>query len=383
VLKNLNPQSFRAFGRVFDRTPAAYEQQGLEECVISPQTEDPAYLCCAADVFLSCRGMTALITAGSQGAEAFYLDRITQISAGVRFRLCPLGDSCSVTVRKPEGSTLQRVTGPTLSCPLTMEPGLTVQRIYTLMHQEQPKGFYFHGESHSPYELVYMNRGSMHCILNGRKLTLQPNDVLVIPPDCYHVQYSDPDTQAAFTIVSFDMACRDSSLLEARIFRATPEMIRQLHLLPDLAQNADLCVLELCRTLLLLQSLAHSEAGSADAGAAHHANDIVNQAIRYIDANLGSRLTVETVAKGINISAPHLYNRFHQQLKMGPAAYIRKTRLEESRKMIRQGDRTIGQIAQLLGFSTLQLFSSNFKAYFGYSPREYAQRVHAPEPDCE
>ena len=60
---------------------------------------------------------------------------------------------------------------------------------------------------------------------------------------------------------------------------------------------------------------------------------------------------------------------------MGPIQYFRTMRMKEAKRLIRETDLSITQIAEALGFSGIHHFSRVFKNTTGMSPREYAGSV--------
>lgn len=49
---------------------------------------------------------------------------------------------------------------------------LRVGEIYTLFYREVESGFLFKGEQHSMFELTYVDRGSLHCVVDGNGVEL-------------------------------------------------------------------------------------------------------------------------------------------------------------------------------------------------------------------
>ena len=107
----------------------------------------------------------------------------------------------------------------------------------------------------------------------------------------------------------------------------------------------------------------------------HNENEIVRRAQQYISNNLRSKLSVPIVAAGIDISPSYLTALFHKHLQIAPAEYIRRTKLQESKQMIRENTMNFTEIATVLQYSTVHHFSRQFKEHFGITPSEYAKSV--------
>ena len=65
---------------------------------------------------------------------------------------------------------------------------------------------------------------------------------------------------------------------------------------------------------------------------------------------------------------------FHNALELPPYAYIEDCRLQTACRLLRDTKLKIWQIAQLLGYSTIQVFSRAFQRWAGVRPSQYRQR---------
>ena len=91
-------------------------------------------------------------------------------------------------------------------------------------------------------------------------------------------------------------------------------------------------------------------------------------ACRYIEAHLDDpRLTAERVAAALRCSRTRLYRVFAEH---GPsvAMHIRETRLLRSRTLLRDANRSIGDIALYCGYGDLPAYSKAFRRRFGMAP---------------
>ena len=111
----------------------------------------------------------------------------------------------------------------------------------------------------------------------------------------------------------------------------------------------------------------------------YNENAIINDAMAYIAANVYNKLSVGTVAAANNVSASYLSALFRRHLQISPGEYIRRTKLEESKALIRLGHDSFSQIAKRLQYSSVHHFSSQFKEHFGITPTQYAKAINFSE----
>ena len=86
---------------------------------------------------------------------------------------------------------------------------------------------------------------------------------------------------------------------------------------------------------------------------------------------LGADLPISEMAERVHLSTSQLNRLFHQEIGMGPAAYLRGLRLERARQLLRASTLSIKQISQQCGFQNPQAFARAFRRQFDESPSRY------------
>lgn len=385
MIDNLNSRSFAPYGLVYEeKTGVSGELDAAlwsQEHSLSAGGKEQPFTCYPdTDIRVDyVDGMSALCILDEETGRvhAYYLDKLVCIRKGAPFALIALGEPGTVRWHCAQEAPRVIHTPPVEMPALILRPGLEITSLHTLFYQEKSKGFFFRGETHAPYELTYVDRGHMHCIVAGQHYALGPHDMLLCMPDQWHIQYADPDESASFLTVSFAMRCEGAESLGGRVHRATEAMIgcleamRAEQSMPS-RWSVDRIFQQLAQVILSL--LERQENGGAVMPEGSE-NYLVDQALRYMEGHLAAPLTVAKVAGHVCVSPSYLAVLFRRHLQMTPTAVIRKLKLEESRRLIRKGELTISQVSQHLGFATLQHFSRCFTAYFGLGPRAYAKSL--------
>ncbi len=75
----------------------------------------------------------------------------------------------------------------------------------------------------------------------------------------------------------------------------------------------------------------------------------------------------------MRISRTKLYYKVKSITGQNPSVYVKSYKLERAAKLLREGKYSIGEIAEMTGFSTTAHFSTSFKNKYGKTPREYAR----------
>lgn len=81
-------------------------------------------------------------------------------------------------------------------------------------------------------------------------------------------------------------------------------------------------------------------------------------------------LSVEWIGGELGLSRVQLFRKIKSLTGYSPVEVIRITRLNESRKLLRTTDKTVAEIAYLVGFSSPSYFSKNYRELFGILPTD-------------
>lgn len=103
--------------------------------------------------------------------------------------------------------------------------------------------------------------------------------------------------------------------------------------------------------------------------------DCIRQIHDFIVEHITEHYTIEDLSKQFNIS-PTLMKRCFKGMYGAPIyMYLRTYRLQMAEKLLRQGQLSIGEIAEKVGYANPNKFSSAFKTQYGMSPTEYQRNV--------
>ncbi|WP_117170104.1 AraC family transcriptional regulator [Paraliobacillus sediminis] len=101
----------------------------------------------------------------------------------------------------------------------------------------------------------------------------------------------------------------------------------------------------------------------------------IREVIEHIVNNYDSSLNTEKLAKIGNMSIASLHRHFKEVTSMSPIQFIKKLRLQESRRMLIADATDIGDIAFRVGYESPSQFSREYSRMFGLSPREDLNRM--------
>lgn len=105
---------------------------------------------------------------------------------------------------------------------------------------------------------------------------------------------------------------------------------------------------------------------------------IVRQIHDQLLQHMERRITIEELSRQYLINPTTLKAAFKAVYGVSLAAHMKKHRMEQAAKMLRETDMSIASIAQAVGYDSQSKFTASFKASFRVLPREYRKRLSTP-----
>lgn len=99
----------------------------------------------------------------------------------------------------------------------------------------------------------------------------------------------------------------------------------------------------------------------------------VEQAVKYIQGNFRKNVRIQDIAMDIGIDRSYLSGIFKEVMKMSPQEYLLHYRVEQAEILLKETDRKVSDIAELVGYADAMTFSKMFKKYKGMSPQQYRE----------
>ena len=111
--------------------------------------------------------------------------------------------------------------------------------------------------------------------------------------------------------------------------------------------------------------------------------DRVARVVAAIVADPMAEHRLEDLAALAHFSPFHFHRVYASIVGESVSATVRRVRLARAASLLAQGDESITQVGQAVGYDSPQAFSRAFGQFTGQSPRAFQQRLHAPEDTDE
>lgn len=100
----------------------------------------------------------------------------------------------------------------------------------------------------------------------------------------------------------------------------------------------------------------------------------IQQAVEYIHTNFyRSEISLQEVAKLVNLSQSHLGFQFKTEMGVSYMNYLTKLRIEEAKRLLRTTDLSVAVIAEQVGYPNVTNFYRHFQHHVGMTPAAFRQ----------
>lgn len=239
-----------------------------------------------------------------------------------------------------------------------------------------PNPFRMHTHTFAELYCFLSGKGTFH--VEGNSYPLSPGDIMLMRPSEAHFIELDPTVPYEriclnFDIRLFDILEPDNQLMRPFFDRkagnlnhypaserATAYLREMLH--PDATRATIIADLVL---------LMHQLCGifGASAATARQPDSVEYRIIRYINQNLHTPLSVQTLCDRFFLSRAQLCRRFQNATGTSVGRYITVKRLFQARQLIYLGQKPT-EVFTACGYNDYATFYRAYKAYFGCSPKE-------------
>ena len=278
-----------------------------------------------------------------------------------------------------------------------------IEKIITLFYMELSKNFYYDGERHDFWEMVYIDKGEMICTADKNRFILKSGEMTFHKPNEFHNLSGDNTVAPNVSIITFECKSRAMKFFEGKIFRLSAEEKSMLSML--FSEGLSCFRLEDERNPLLqrLEKIEPSPLGSSQMTKnlleifliklCRH-TDVVTKSMRqsyvidgvdvpfhvkeildFLHENVYGKITVTDVARHVGKSESTVKQQFSLYRKSGIMKYYNNLKIKEARRLIREGKYNNTQIADMLHFDNPQYFSKCFKRYTNMTPSEYKSSI--------
>ncbi len=288
--------------------------------------------------------------------------------------------------------------------PVSIQPIFRVTEFYTLYYFQHKSGYYFEGESHDFWEIIYVDNGRASGLNGSEPYTLEKGQMIFHHPNVFHnfrtgVVTSEKDEDCDIIVISFNGSLemleqfRDSiftlSMHERHLFKEILDEAKQMYdksfgknlvynkadpQAPELVPGAKQLIGNLLEQLLLSlyrkQRDCPSQIQALPLQSLGPEYQIVRQIIMFLEENIYNNISFADLVNHFNLSETQLKKMFREATGYSVMQYYRKCVVAKIEYHIQQQDYNFTELADMFHFSSIHYFSKFYKRETGHTLRE-------------
>lgn len=241
------------------------------------------------------------------------------------------------------------------------------------------------------FKISFLITGSIKVLCNSISYELGPQSILLVPPSLLHtIECVSPEPVTFYTIY-FDLPLQKRSKF-IELFK-----LQQVQCIPDFLSDFTLKFIEdkyngflkkeqlsyqgikilIDNCMLKLLKVIQNDVVSSQGEYRHQYSEekTVLKCIGYLDDNPYRNVTVEDLCEYCALSQSYLYRCFTSYLNSSPKQFITTYRLNKIEVDLLQSSKSISEIANQYGYSSVYAFSNSFKSFYKLSPRDFRKQL--------
>ncbi len=279
---------------------------------------------------------------------------------------------------------------------------IVIKRIVSIHYFEYAKDYVFEGERHDFWEFLYVDKGEVEVMAESLGLKLKQGEIIFHKPNEFHNVWANGKVAPNLIVVSFECKSPAIKYYENKILRISDFEKNLLVKIINEAKEAYTSELDIthqnklekrqeplfgCEQLIKINleqflislvrkgTSVNSRSRLSTAAKERSDNDLLQRIINFLNQNITKDLTFDDVCRFSNLSRTSLKVLFKDKMETGVMEYFKKLKIEEAKKMMREGEYNFTQISEILGYTSIHYFSRHFKNVTNMTPSQYVLSV--------
>ena len=284
--------------------------------------------------------------------------------------------------------------------PIPLKTEFNIDAIVNISYYQLSKDYAFPGESHSCWEFLYVDRGSVVVTAGTDTYLMKAGELAFHCPDEFHAFHCIG--QADIVVVSFLCDSEAMHRLEKKVLLLHTKEKEHLRLLIKEAQQvyqffdniaprinmqkkntapwgADQLIKTYLEQFFILicrrddnVDFAQRAVNNTPSGQ----NILLAQRIQdYIKEHYCEKISLNSLSKAMNVSISTIKRVFKEQIGQSMVTHITNLRISKAKRLIREGNHNFTQISDMVGYESIYYFSAIFKKQTGKTPSEYQKSL--------
>ena len=223
---------------------------------------------------------------------------------------------------------------------------------------------------HTHAELVYVIKGNIRTIVDGKEHLLQQGEMSVVFPYVPHAYEGAPDAEALVLMLEPKAVVYETVLhtrLPERHYIDGRNLYPLLSRAVDWIRRGKIEVAQGYVTAVLGEFLEKVPLKDAD----RSGTDMAVRILDYCTENFNRDITMREVSEALYMSQSQISKIFAHKIKCGFREYINLLRIDKAKELLTGPSNKILDVMYACGFRNQSSFNRVFREHCGVSPREY------------
>lgn len=246
----------------------------------------------------------------------------------------------------------------------------------------------WHSTLHTHYfaELFYVISGSGNFLVEDKTFLVKENDLVMINPNVEHTEKSFNASPLEYIVLGIEGLAftfgGEGENKNYKVYNYKDNKQQILFYLTILLKESEEQKPEyefVCQSLLevlLVQLIRYADYSLSVTNVllSKKMNKECSVIKRYIDSYYAENITLDSLSQMTHMNKYYLIHAFTKYTGLSPINYLNQRRIQEGKNLLETTNYSIGQISNILGFSSQSYFSQSFKNELGMSPNEYRKK---------
>lgn len=316
--------------------------------------------------------------------QAYILTGSIKVSAGIYFNTLALTPDCTIFLQAQDKDIPETQSQLKAMSVHDWSPQLKIEALYSLGQADLVANSAPVVISQLSYTLLMVVQGSIQIDLIDQHLSLDKDQAfLVYPQQTARLSQLTGDSAK---IVCFNFACHglEKQLFNQvqRLFVHDNQLLKEIQGIQTSTTHPRTYVEDKVLNFLygfLIRSLRQEKDQQQPALSAMRSNyesDLFKNMVNFLKENIEERNEVADLVQHFDLSRSTVQNLFLSHANCSPKTFINQIRLHRSKELMQSTSLSITEIAEKLGYGSVQYFSRAFRKEFGMSPSTYAKSIN-------
>lgn len=314
--------------------------------------------------------------------QKFILTNSIDLLPGVYFNTLAITDNCSIYMEplgKARPETVQ--TAQKIST-RKYKAQLHLNELHAIFYQIKMAPYESYSIGGDYYELIIVDQGEVIHYVDEEKFVARKNDCFIYPPNQIRKQEIQKESVSSYLSILFSATGLTHSIVNqiTNLPSQNSQLVERVIELANVNASKNYIDDELLlyvKTILLrlIQGDSSINNHQTTSMRENYENELFQTMVEFIEKNVEEHNQVSDLVDHFSLSRSTIQSLFNKHVNTTPKDFMNKVRLNRSKKMIRETQLTLSQIADKLGYGSIQYFSRAFSREFGMSPSSYAKSI--------